>query len=275
MSFEQILVEQRGPVALITLNRPEKLNAWTPRMMVELRKAIGDAAADAGTGAIVVTGAGRAFCAGADIDAVFKKNSDARESNGAVDAAADTTTADAGNWVSFLRDLPKPTIAAVNGSAVGIGVTQILPMDIRIAADNARFGMFFVRMGLVPELASSALLPQMVGQARALEWCLTGRLIPAAEAREAGMVSEVVPADNLVARAIELGEALSGQSAFAMTKIRQLIFANANQTDIAAVMRSEGVALDAAYRSWEHREAIEAFLSKRPADFRKQAPTPV
>lgn len=275
MSFEQILVEQRGPVALITLNRPEKLNAWTPRMMVELRKAIGDAAADAGTGAIVVTGAGRAFCAGADIDAVFKKNSDARESNGAVDAAADTATADAGNWVSFLRDLPKPTIAAVNGSAVGIGVTQILPMDIRIAADNARFGMFFVRMGLVPELASSALLPQMVGQARALEWCLTGRLIPAAEAREAGMVSEVVPADNLVARAIELGEALSGQSAFAMTKIRQLIFANANQTDIAAVMRSEGVALDAAYRSWEHREAIEAFLSKRPADFRKQAPTPV
>lgn len=275
MSFEQILVEQRGPVALITLNRPEKLNAWTPRMMVELRKAIGDAAADAGTGAIVVTGAGRAFCAGADIDAVFKKNSDARESNGAVDDAADTTTADAGNWVSFLRDLPKPTIAAVNGSAVGIGVTQILPMDIRIAADNARFGMFFVRMGLVPELASSALLPQMVGQARALEWCLTGRLIPAAEAREAGMVSEVVPADNLVARAIELGEALSGQSAFAMTKIRQLIFANANQTDIAAVMRSEGVALDAAYRSWEHREAIEAFLSKRPADFRKQAPTPV
>ncbi len=275
MSFEQILVEQRGPVALITLNRPEKLNAWTPRMMVELRQAIGDAAADAGTGAIVVTGAGRAFCAGADIDAVFKKNSDARESNGAVDAAADTTTADAGNWVSFLRDLPKPTIAAVNGSAVGIGVTQILPMDIRIAADNARFGMFFVRMGLVPELASSALLPQMVGQARALEWCLTGRLIPAAEAREAGMVSEVVPADNLVARAIELGEALSGQSAFAMTKIRQLIFANANQTDIAAVMRSEGVALDAAYRSWEHREAIEAFLSKRPADFRKQAPTPV
>ena len=271
MSYETITVEQRGRVALLTLNRPEKLNAWTPGMMVELRRAMEAAAADTGVGAIVVTGAGRAFCAGADIDAVFKSNVEAREA----DQPENTATANSGDWVSFLHSFPKPTIAAVNGAAVGIGVTQILPMDIRIASEQARFGMFFVKMGLVPELASSALLPQMVGQARAIEWCLTGRLIPAAEAREAGMISEVVAPGRLVDRAVELGEQLSGQSAFAMAKIRQLIIANTNANDTGAVQRAEGIALGAAYRSWEHKEAIEAFLTKRPADFTKQAGTPI
>ncbi len=271
MSYETITAEQRGRVALLTLNRPEKLNAWTPMMMVELRKAMEAAVADNGTGAIVVTGAGRAFCAGADIDAVFKTNAEARDSS----QPETTTNANAGDWVSFLQRLPKPTIAAVNGAAVGIGVTQVLPMDIRIASESARFGMFFVRMGLVPELASSALLPQMVGQARALEWCLSGRMIPAAEAREAGLVSEVTAPEALVDRAVEIGEQLSGQSAYAMTKIRQLIIQNANATDMLAVQRAEGAALAAAYRSWEHKEAIEAFLTKRPADFTKQAGTPV
>jgi enoyl-CoA hydratase/carnithine racemase len=272
MSYEQITVEQRGRVALLTLNRPEKLNAWTPQMMAELTEAMRAAAADSGTGAMVVTGAGRAFCAGADIDAVFRTGSEARDSGAPTPAPAPRTQP---NWVTFLRSMPKPTIAAVNGAAVGIGVTQVLPMDIRIASEHARFGMFFVRMGLVPELASSALLPQMVGQARALEWCLSGRMIPAEEAREAGMVAEVVAADKLVDRAVEIGEQLSGQSAFAMTKIRQLIMANTTETDLDAAMRREGQALEAAYRSWEHKEAIEAFLAKRPADFQKQSPTPV
>src|SRR6185312_15379426 len=187
MAFEQITVEQRGRVALLTLNRPEKLNAWTPRMMAELTEAMRAAADDSATGAIGLTGAGRAFCAGADVDAVFRKQSEERDSGSesapppaAASAAAPPPQAPAQNWVSFLRNLPKPTIAAVNGAAVGIGVTQVLPMDFRIASENARFGMFFVKMGLVPELASSALLPQMVGQARALDWCLTGRMIPAA-----------------------------------------------------------------------------------------------
>jgi 2-(1,2-epoxy-1,2-dihydrophenyl)acetyl-CoA isomerase len=202
---------------------------------------------------------------------VFRTNSEARDSGEAETAAA---PAEASNWVTFLRSLP-PTIAAVNGAAVGIGVTQVLPMDIRIASESARFGMFFVKMGLVPELASSALLPQMVGQARAIEWCLSGRMIGAAEAREAGLVSEVVAPDALVDRAVELGEQLAGQSAFAMTKIRQLILDNSNEDDLLLAQKREGAALGAAYRSWEHKEAIEAFLTKRPADFQKQPPTPV
>lgn len=272
MGYEQILTEQRGRVAVITMNRPEKLNAWTPQMMVEMRKAMEAAVADPGTGAIVLAAAGRAFCAGADVDSVFRKNSEASAAAETPEPAAEPAATD---WVTFVRSLPKPTIAAVNGAAVGIGVTQILPMDIRIASEQARFGMFFVRMGLVPELASSALLPQMVGQARALEWCLTGRLIPASEAREAGLISEVVAPEALLERAVELGEQLSGQSAFAMTKIRQLIHGNTNESDTRAVMRSEGEALAATYQSWEHREAIDAFLSKRTADFQKQAPTPL
>ncbi len=271
MTYEQITVEQRGRVAVLTLNRPEKLNAWTPQMMAELTTAMTAAAGDRATGAIVLAAAGRAFCAGADIDAVFRKSSTERDSGG--DAAVDRGTGT--NWVTFLRTFPKPTIAAVNGAAVGIGVTQILPMDIRIASEEARFGMFFVKMGLVPELASSAILPQIVGQGRALEWCLTGRMIGAAEAKEAGLVAEVVPGDRLLARAVEVGEHLSGQSAFAMTKIRGLILANTNQSDTAAAQRSEGSALGEAYRSWEHKEAIDAFLNKRPADFQKEAPTPV
>lgn len=271
MTYEQILVEQRGRVSVITLNRPEKLNAWTSRMMAEMTAAMNEAASDRGTGAIVVTGAGRAFCAGADIDAVFRKSSEARESGQETEADRGTGQ----NWVEFLRGLPKPTIAAVNGAAVGIGVTQVLPMDIRIASEQAKFGMFFVRMGLVPELASSAFLPQIVGQGRALEWCLTGRMVEATEAREAGLVSEVVAADGLVARAVEIGEQLAGQSAFAMTKIRRLIIENANETNTSAAQRREGAALREAYASWEHKEAIDAFLNKRPADFQKQTPTPV
>jgi enoyl-CoA hydratase/carnithine racemase len=270
MAFEQITVEQRGKVAVLTLNRPEKLNAWTPQMMAELTKAMTDAAADPGTGAIVVTGAGRAFCAGADVDAVFKKNTEVRDSG-----QGEESVPRGPNWVTFLRTLPKPTIAAVNGTAVGIGVTQVLPMDIRIASDTAKFGMFFVKMGLVPELASSALLPQMVGQTRALEWCLTGRMVGAVEAQAAGLISEVVAPEALLDRAVELGEQLAGQSAFAMTKIRQLVVANSNETDLDAAQRREGEALQSAYRSWEHKEAIDAFLGKRAPDFQKQAPTPI
>ena len=272
MTYEQILVEQRGRVAVLTLNRPEKLNAWTPRMMAELTEAMSAAAADNATGAIVLAANGRAFCAGADVDAVFRKNSEARDADA---TAPNPETPRGPNWVTFLRSLPKPTIAAVQGAAVGIGVTQVLPMDIRIASEDARFGMFFVKMGLVPELASSALLPQMVGQARALEWCLSGRMIGATEARDAGLVSEVVPADQLLARAVAIGEQLSGQSAFAMTSIRELILTNTNETDLEAAMKREGAALENAYRSWEHKEAIDAFLSKRSPDFQRQPPTPI
>ena len=246
MNYDTITVEQRGRVALLTLNRPEKLNAWTPAMMAEMRSAMEASVADNGTGAIVVTGAGRAFCAGADIDAVFKTNSEARDAAQPENVAP----ARAENWVSFLQNLPKPTIAAVNGAAVGIGVTQVLPMDIRIASEHARFGMFFVKMGLVPELASSALLPKMVGQARALDWCLSGRMIPAAEAREAGLVSEVVAADALVDRAIEIVNCF--RTSLSQDEDTAVHYQNTEATDLPQCNGAKGPPRET-YASWEHK----------------------
>lgn len=266
MTYEQILFEQRGKVGLITLNRPERLNAWTPRMMVEMRQAMDHCVAEPSIASIVVAAAGRAFCAGADVGDVFKKQVENIEAGKSTN---DAREAGADNWVQYLRTLPKPTIAAVHGAAVGIGVTQILPMDIRIAADNARFGMFFVKMGLVPELASSAILPQMVGSARALEWCLSGRMIPAEEAYVAGLVSEVVPAEKLLDRAIEMGEALGRNPLPAMVSIRSLLNSNIHNDNVAAVMKSEGDALAVSRATWEHKEAIDAFLTKREPDFSK------
>ncbi len=262
MDYEQILFEQCGHVGLITLNRPDKLNAWTPRMTVEMRDAIDRCVADATVGAVVVTGAGRAFCAGADISHFAR----GIESGSSADAAGDAAAV---NWVAYCQAVPKPLIAAINGPAVGIGITQILPFDIRIAAESARIGMFFVKMAVVPELASSHLLPQLVGLGRALEWCLSGRMVGAAEAREAGLVSEVVADGELLDRALALGEQLGGQAVSAMARIKQLLVRNAGENDLATVLSREGAALAEAYASWEHREAVTAFFEKRPPNFTK------
>lgn len=263
MSYEQITYERTGHVGLITMNRPEKLNAWTTKMGEETRDAIEEANADPEVGAIVLTGAGRAFCAGADISqfAADRKVLDAGEK------PAPSRMTEGKDYVTFIRENPKPTIAAINGAAVGIGVTSILPFDIRIASENAKIGMFFVRMALVPELASSAILPQMVGVARALEWCLTGRMILPEEAREAGLISEVVAPEQLLPRALELGETLARQPLEAMGRIRKLIYANQSVADIPQVMRMEGAELLAARKSPEHLEAITAFFEKREPSF--------
>jgi enoyl-CoA hydratase/carnithine racemase len=262
MDYEQIRFEQRGSVGLLTLNRPERLNAWTGQMHNELRDAVEHCSAEPSIGAIVFTGAGRAYCAGADIGGWAQQiEQGTRGGSGATEPG--------NSWVDFVRRQPKPIIAAVNGVAVGIGVTHVLPMDIRIASESARFGMFFIKMGLVPELASSHFLAQMVGTSRALEWCLTARLIPAEEAREAGLVSEVVPDDRLVDRAVELGEHLAAQPPEALVAIRQLFIQNSLDADIAAVMRREGEALEKARESEEHKEAVRAFTEKRAPVFRR------
>lgn len=262
MPYEQILYERRGAVGLITLNRPEKLNAWTPKMMAEMRDAIVKANEDDEVGAVVVTGAGRAFCAGADISN-WKRRID--EGDGSDGGRTETESED---WLTFLRRMPKPTIAAINGTAVGVGITQVLPMDIRIASERAQIGMFFVRMGLVPELASSYLLPQLVGLGRAIEWCMTGRLVSAEEAFQAGLVSEVVPHERLLERALELGESLAKLPLSSMQLIRQLLHENAVDSDYRRVMEREGRALAYAYTTPEHKEAVNAFMEKREPNFR-------
>jgi 2-(1,2-epoxy-1,2-dihydrophenyl)acetyl-CoA isomerase len=261
MTYEQITFERRGKVGLVTLNRPQKLNAWTPTMMAEYRDAIERANSDPAIGAIVMTGAGRAFCAGADIGLVFNAQIE----------GSDRTSADGSRrpeeYLDFLGRMPKPTIAAINGAAVGVGITQVLPFDLRIASEDARIGFFFVRMGLVPELGSSAFLPRLVGEGRALEWCFTGRMIAASEARDAGLVTEVVPAGALLDRALALGEELSDRPLDAIGLIRSLLRDNACEPDLRAVTRREGEALRQAYASPEHHEAVKAFLEKRAPNF--------
>src|SRR5256885_5753404 len=193
MSYETIEYATQGRVALITLNRPDRLNAWTPQMAAEQAAAINAANDDADIGAIVMTGAGRGFCAGADMEATFGKRLDGVDPGGTTAQGSGGMPAEV-DWVGLLRS-SKPLIAAVNGAAVGIGMTMILPFDVIVAADAARFGMFFIKVGLVPELASTQLLVQRVGFGHASEMCLSGRLYSADEALAAGLVQRVLPAD--------------------------------------------------------------------------------
>jgi 2-(1,2-epoxy-1,2-dihydrophenyl)acetyl-CoA isomerase len=261
MTYEHITYERRGRVGLVTLNRPERLNAWTRTMYSEAHDAVEQAANDAAVGAVVFTGAGRAYCSGADVGGWQQQLESTGDRRGSGVVEGDDT------WIHFLQRQEKPVIAAINGAAVGVGVTHTLPMDIRIASDQARFGMAFIKMGLSPEVASSFYLSQMVGTARALEWCLTGRLVGAEEAREAGLISEVVAADRLMERAFELAEQLAAHPPGAVKRIRKLFASNAVDGNIESVLSKEAGALAEARRSPAHREAVNAFLEKRKPDF--------
>ena len=264
MSYETILSDTLSDplsdagagVAILTLNRPHRLNAWTHQMHAELFDAITLCNDDPDIGAIVVTGAGRGFCAGADI----RDNFQAR-----IDGESQTLP---GDWVGLVRS-SKPMIAAVNGASVGVGATMVLPMDIIIASDQAKFGMFFVKMGVTPELASSHFLVQRMGMGRASEMCLTGRLYSGQEAFDAGLADRVVPHERLMDEALETARLIAANPAPQLRWIKELLTANGSETDIAAVQRREGEALQKAYATPEHTEAVNAFLEKRPPNFRR------
>ncbi len=262
MAYENVLVERRGSVTVLTLNRPERLNAWNNEMMFELKDAVEQANADPAVSAIVFTGAGRAYCSGADIGGWARQIS-------AGGAAQGSATAGEDNWLAFLRRMPKPTIAAVNGVAVGVGVTHILPMDIRIASENAKFGFAFVKMALVPELASSYFLPQLVGLGRAREWCLTARMVDAAEAERAGLVSEVIAPDRLIDRAVELGEMIAQHAPAAVARVKRVLDMNATDSDFQSVMLRENAQNAAARLEPDHAEAVSAFMEKRKPNFQR------
>ena len=265
MDYQQIRSERRGEVQLVTLHRPERLNAWTPRMAEELADAFTAANRDPGVGAIVMTGEGRGFCAGADMEATFS----VRIAGG--DPGANTAEGQGGmpaglDWVQLCRD-SKPLIAAVNGAAVGIGMTMILPFDVLLASETARFGMFFIKVGLVPELASTQLLVQRVGFGHASELCLSGRLWSAAEASAAGLVQRVVSADDLVDEALEIGNAIAANPAPQLQMIKQLLTTNGVERDLRAVQRLESEMLRDCWKTPEHAEAVAAFMEKRPPKF--------
>jgi enoyl-CoA hydratase/carnithine racemase len=266
MTYEQIRCETRGDVAVVTLARPERLNAWTPRMAVELADAFACANADGGVGAIVVTGAGRGFCAGADMQDTFKSRIDG------VDPGDDTAAGQGGmpkdlDWVALCRS-SKPLVAAVNGAAVGIGMTMILPFDVIIASESAKFGMLFIKVGLVPELASTHYLVQRMGFGRASEMCLSGRLYPALEAWQGGLVERVVPPEALLDTALDVARGMAANPDPQLRMIKELLTRNGAATDLAAVQRLESEMLRVCWKTPEHAEAVSAFLAKRPPRFR-------
>lgn len=255
--YEDILVDTDEDVCTITLNRPHRLNAWTGRMSAEMYDAIDDANGNPNVGAIVITGAGRGFCAGADIKDNFKARLD--ESGESV--------AMRGDWIELVRS-SKPLIAAVNGACVGVGATMILPMDVIVASDQARFGMAFVRMGVTPELGSSHFLVARVGFGRASEMCLTGRLYSGEEALNLGLVDRLVAHEALLTEARDLAREIASNPAPHLRWVKELLTTNGFETDIKAVQKLEGEILSKAYQSQEHREAIDAFIEKRDPDFK-------
>jgi enoyl-CoA hydratase/carnithine racemase len=262
VDYQQIEYRSDAGVAWITLNRPDRLNAWTPRMSAEQWDAIERANADTRVGAIVMTGAGRGFCAGADVSA-FAKQQESVGRGGAQDESLGTP----GDWVDLCRR-SKPLIAAVNGAAVGVGLTMILPFDVIIASDQAKVGMFFIKMGLVPELASTHFLVQRVGFAKASEMCLTGRAIAATELDGLGLFNAVVPAADLLERAAAVAAEIAANPDPQLRMIKQLLTLNGSETDLKAASKREIELLRQCYATPEHAEAIKAFTEKRPPKFR-------
>jgi enoyl-CoA hydratase/carnithine racemase len=266
MTYEQILVENRDDVALLTLNRPERLNAWTPHMATELAEAIELANEDPSIGAIVMTGAGRGFCAGADMADTFQKRISGEDPGANTAGGQGGMPADI-DWVRLMRE-SKPIIAAVNGAAVGIGMTMILPCDVILASDKAKFGMFFIKVGLVPELASTHFLVQRMGFGRASEMCLSGRLYPADEAFAAGLVERVVPHDTLVQEAVGVAHTIAANPPPQLLMIKSLLSRNGSTGDLEKVQRRETKLLRKCWKTPEHAEAVSAFLEKRAPRFR-------
>ncbi len=264
MEPQHIKYEVAERVATITLNRPEQLNAFTRRMRDELIAAFGEADADDEVRAVIVTGAGRAFCAGADLSAGTGTFDYTKGSQAGLEDRRD-----GGGRVSLrIFESKKPVIAAVNGPAVGVGVTMTLPMDIRIASSAARFGFVFARRGIVPEACSSWFLPKVVGLNQAAEWLYTGRVFGAEEALAGGLVSRVVPPGELMPAASALArEIADNTSAVAVALARQMLWrmAGADHPMEAHKVDSRGILAMGA--SPDVAEGIASFKEKRRPDF--------
>jgi enoyl-CoA hydratase/carnithine racemase len=263
MSFEEIRYEVDDHVLTITLNRPERLNAFTPTMGRELIEAFDRADADDDVRAIIVTGEGRGFCAGADLGG-GGNTFDWRDRQ-----AADEIPRDGGGQVTLrIYDLTKPVIAAINGPAVGVGITMTLPMDIRLVAEGAKIGFVFTRRGIVPEACSSWFLPRIVGISQAMEWVATGRVFTAEEALAGGLVRGVHPQTELLTSARALADEISDNAAPVSVAIaRRLLWRMLGADHPMAAHRADSRAMFARGQSDDAREGVTSFLEKREPTF--------
>jgi enoyl-CoA hydratase/carnithine racemase len=263
MEFEQIRADVEDGVLTITLNRPDRLNAWTGTMGRELIAAIDRADADDDVRVVVVTGAGRGYCAGADL-AGGGETFDWRQRE-----SADPVPRDGGGRFTLrVFECTKPVIAAINGPAVGIGATMTLPMDIRLAADDARIGFVFARRGIVPEACSSWFLPRVVGISRAMEWVATGRVFAAREALEAGLVRSLHPAGELLPAAYALAREIADNTApVSVALARRMMWTMLGAEHPMLAHRADSRGMFSRGQSADAREGITSFLEKRPAEF--------
>jgi enoyl-CoA hydratase/carnithine racemase len=264
MNFEEIRYEVADHVLTITLDRPDRLNAFTPTMARELIEAFDRSDADDDVRAVIVTGAGRGFCAGADLGG-GGGTFDWRDRDGG-DAGIPR---DGGGQVTLrIFDSLKPVIAAINGPAVGVGVTMTLPMDVRIAASGAKIGFVFARRGIVPEACSSWFLPRLVGISQAMEWVATGRVFLAEEALAGGLVRSVHPADEVLAVAQELAAEIASEAApVSVALARRLMWTMLGASHPMEAHRADSRAMFSRGRSSDAFEGVTSFLEKRPAEF--------
>ena len=262
-SDDALILERHGEIAVVRLNRPDQLNAFTNAMCYRLIEIFDETDADDEVRAVVITGTGRAFCAGADLAAggdTFVLDDDP-ETGGA--------PADTGGQVSLriYRSL-KPVIAAINGPAAGVGVTMTLPADIRIASETAKFGFVFTRRGLVPEACSTWFLPRAVGISTAVEWTVGGKMVSAVEALERGLVRELVHADQVLERALDIArELVSGTSPVSAALTRQLMWRMLGASDPEVAHRAESIGIYVRGTADDVREGVDAFLEKREPKF--------
>lgn len=270
MSFEEVIYEKANRVAVITLNRPARLNAWTSRMEAELREAMLDSERDDNIGAIVMTGAGKAYCAGADMGALNRVADGTTSATAAVAGEVGGTAetrADFRQRFSWIVGLRKPVIGAINGACVGMGFTTALYHDIRIASERARMGLIFVRRGLAIEHGSSWMLPRLVGLANALDLAITGRLIDAGEALRMGLVSKVVAHEQLMPTALEMaGEIATNCSPLGVSHAKRLIYHHL-LTDLSTALAEESESIGVMTHSDDFKEGIRAFQEKRAPRF--------
>lgn len=264
-SYDEIRYDVSDNVATITLYRPDKLNAFTNRMLKEMIDAFDVADGDDEVRAVIVTGSGRAFCAGADLSGggeTFAK--------GGSDVAARSGVIRDGGGLVALRifESKKPVIGAINGAAVGVGVTMTLPMDIRLASDAARFGFVFARRGIVPEAASSWFLPRLVGISQAAEWCYTGRMIGAEEAHEARLVRSVHAPEDLLPAARAIAQEIADNAApVSVALSRQMLWRMLGADHPMEAHRVDSRAINSRGASADAREGVVSFLEKRAPHF--------
>jgi enoyl-CoA hydratase/carnithine racemase len=269
IAYETILVERQSHVGVVTLNRPERRNAYTAAMGVELQEAFAELEADEDVRAIVVTGAGRDFCVGADLGRggdTFKRTSgDGREA-----AVARRTTPAVHPW-----DMATPIIAAINGAAVGVGLTLPMQWDIRIVAAEARLGFVFNRRGIIPEANSLWIVPRLIGASRAMELLLTGRLFTGAEALEMGLASRAVERDQVLPVAMELAQDMAENVApLSAAVTKRLLYRFLGEPDRAAAQELEARAFWWMGQQSDCAEGVTAFLEKRPPNWTMSKHTP-